>query len=96
MEMGMNMKATGDVPPKWAILNNARQSRLITKVNLKAADGEMAFQGAQHPEDKGVTLTDDERAILVRSIDLGGQYYSRQNTGFTPFNGDPVAPGLKY
>ena len=49
-----------------------------------------------HPEDKGVTLTDEERATLIRSIDVGGQFYSRQNTGFVPFTGDPVAPGLKY
>jgi hypothetical protein len=96
LEMGMNMKATGDVPPKWAVINNARQSAMIIKLNVKAPDGEMAFAGGMHPEDKGVTLTDDERAVLVRQIDIGGQFYTRQNTGFVPFTGDPVAPGLKY
>jgi len=46
--------------------------------------------------DKGVTLTDDERMALIQSIDLGGQFYARQNTGFVPFGNDPVAPGRKY
>jgi hypothetical protein len=50
----------------------------------------MAFKGAMHPEDKGVTLTDDERQMLIRSIDLGGQFYARQNTGFQPYAQDPL------
>jgi hypothetical protein len=49
-----------------------------------------------HPEDKGVTLSDDERLTIIRAIDVGGQFYARQNTGFVPFAGDPVAPGQKY
>ena len=64
---------------------------------MKAADGTFAYgTPAMHPEDKGVTLTDEERATLIRSIDVGGQFYARQNTGFVPFAGDPVAPGRKY
>jgi hypothetical protein len=28
-------------------------------------------------------------------MDLGGQYYARQNTGFIPFvTGDPVTPAI--
>jgi hypothetical protein len=98
MELGMgNAKPVGDIPPNWAIVGDARESALIKKMNVKAADGTFAYGvPTMHPEDKGITLTDDERAILVRSIDLGGQFYSRQNTGFVPFAGDPVAPGLKY
>jgi hypothetical protein len=98
MELGMgNAKPTGDIPPKWAIVNNARESQLIKKLNAKAADGTFAYGvPAMHPEDKGITLTDEERATLIRSIDVGGQFYSRQNTGFVPFSGDPVAPGQKY
>ena len=98
MELGMgNAKPTGDIPPKWAIVNNARESQLIKKLNVKAADGTFAYGvPAMHPEDKGITLTDEERSTLVRSIDVGGQFYSRQNTGFVSFTGDPVAPGLKY
>jgi hypothetical protein len=30
-------------------------------------------------------------------MDVGGQYFARQNTQFTPLGGgDPVAPGKKY
>jgi hypothetical protein len=98
MEMGMgNAVPTGDVPPKWAIVNSARESVLMKKLNVKAADGSFAYgSSVMHPEDKGVTLTDDERLHLIRSIDVGGQFYSRQNTGFVPFAGDPVAAGQKY
>jgi hypothetical protein len=98
MELGMgNSRPTGDLPPKWAIINNARESALIQKLNVKAADGTFAYGApTMHPEDKGITLTDEERQSLIRSIDVGGQFYSRQNTGFVPFGGDPVAPGRKY
>lgn len=98
MEMGMGMGApTGSVPPKWAIVNNARESALIKKLNVKAEDGTFAYGAdVMHPEDKGVTLTPEERLTLIRAIDVGGQYYTRQNTGFVPFAGDPVAPGQKY
>jgi len=66
-------------------------------VNLNAADGTTAWplaQYAKHPEDKGGSLTDDERkTIAVYPMDLGGQYWARQNTGFVPFtSGDPVTP----
>lgn len=98
MEMGMgNAERTGDVPPKWAIPTNARESAMVKKLNLKAADGTFAWgTNVMHPEDKGVTLSDEERAQLVQSIDVGGQYYARQNTGFQPFNSDPVAAGTRY
>ena len=97
MEMGMGTVPVGKVPPKWAIINDARESAMIKKLNVKAADGSFAYGNpTMHPEDKGVTLTDDERATLIRSIDVGGQFYSRQNTGFAPFAADPVAPGQKY
>jgi len=50
-----------------------------------------------HPEDQGGTnaLTDDERkTIAVYPMDLGGQYYARQNTGFMPISAamDAVSP----
>jgi hypothetical protein len=98
MEMGMgNAKPTGNVPPKWAIVNDARESALMKKLNVKGPDGSFAYGNpTMHPEDKGMTLTDEERLTIIRSIDVGGQFYSRQNTGFVPFAGDPVAPGLKY
>ena len=97
MEMGMgNAVQTGQTPPLWAIPNNARESAMIKKLNVKAGDQFAYGNPTMHPEDKGVTLTDEERLHLIRSIDVGGQYYARQNTGFVPFAGDPVAPGMKY
>lgn len=99
LEMGMgDLTPTGDMPPKWALVNNARESVLIKKLNVKAADGTFAYGTPQmHPEDKGVTLTDEERLHLIRSIDVGGQFYSRKNTGFVPFAGDPLTTaGQKY
>lgn len=94
-DMGMgNATFTGDQPPLWAIPQNARESALVKKLNIKAADGTYAY-GTQvtHPEDKGVTLTDEERLTLIRSIDLGGQFYARQSSAFVPLAGgiDPVA-----
>jgi hypothetical protein len=97
MEMGMgNTQRTGSTPPLWAIPNNARESAMIKKLNVKAPDGQMAYAGAMHPEDKGVELTAEERLILIQSIDVGGQFYARQNTGFVPFANDPTATGRKY
>jgi len=80
-------------PIEWVVPGNARASRFIAKLNINAvkyqdgADGEAtlvetdewAFPGKGHPEDKNVTLTREERLTLIRSIDLGGQYYSRRN-----------------
>jgi hypothetical protein len=40
-------------------------------------------------------LTREEMQKLIRTIDMGGQYFARQNTGFKPFNNDPVA-GKQY
>jgi predicted RNA-binding protein YlxR (DUF448 family) len=96
MEMGMGRTTvTGDQPPKWAIPTNARASKLIEKLNVKAQDGTYAYgKPVMHPEDKGVTLTDEERQILIRPIDLGGQYFARQGSTFSPNTKDPV--GKKY
>jgi hypothetical protein len=98
MEMGMgNTKLEGQQPPMWAIPENARESALIKKLNVKAPDGTFAYgTNVMHPEDRGVTLTDDERLALIRSIDVGGQFYTRSNTGFQAFADDPVGPGRKY
>jgi hypothetical protein len=88
--------------PWYGVPGSARASALTMKVNLNgivngATDGTTAWPLSSypmHPEDKGTTLTDDERkTIAVYPMDLGGQYWARQNTGFVPFtNGDPVAP----
>jgi hypothetical protein len=90
--------------PWWGVPGSARASALTQKINLHGilngtADGTTAWDinaNPMHPEDQGtgVTLTDDERkTIAVYPMDLGGQYWARQNTGFVPFTiGDPVTP----
>jgi len=91
--MGGPTVVGGVLPPLWGIPEDARNSVLIQKINVGAADGTVAWPGAKfHPEDQGASfsLTSDERQLLVRTMDLGGQYWSRQNTGFQPFNHDPT------
>ena len=97
MEMG-KVTVTGPAPTMWGVPGSARQSKLIEKINLTAADGTKAWNTPMHPEDKGVTLTPEERKMLILSMDLGGQYYARQNTGFVPLQAgsDAVGPGKKY
>jgi hypothetical protein len=93
------IQVTGTVPPMWGVPGSARASVLTQKLNLPAADGTWAWPvstNAPHPEDQGsqYALTTAERqTIAVYPMDLGGQYWSRQNTGFVPFtNGDAVTP----
>ncbi len=84
---------SGTIPPLWGIPEDARNSVLIQKINVAAADGTKAWPNAAfHPEDKGASfsLTADERQVLIRTMDLGGQYWARQNTGFAQFNHDPT------
>jgi hypothetical protein len=71
---------------------------MVEKLNVQAGDGTFAFtNGKKHPEDKGVTLTDEERQALIRAIDLGGQYYARKAAGFTAYEGSPVGgAGRQY
>ncbi len=96
LEMGMQTTVAGTIPPKWGVPANARASAMIAKINLLAADKTTAFPGAMHPEDTGPanTLSDVERQMLVRVMDLGGQYYARQNTNFAAYS-DPSS-GVKY
>lgn len=79
--MGDSM-ATGDVPPEWVTPGDARLSRLIEVLNMTAEGDESDLAWSDrpmHPEDVGVTLTREERLMLIRMVDLGGQYYSRWN-----------------
>jgi hypothetical protein len=80
--MGDSM-VVGQMPPLWVVPGSARQSKLIEKVNATPSDArsgkEWAFEGSGHPEDMGVTLTADERLMLIRMADLGGQFFSRRN-----------------
>jgi hypothetical protein len=102
MSMGAEL-SQGTPPPVWARPSDARNSALIEKLNITAIGDEArtawpleapfsnpSIQGGTrslHPENVGVTLTRDERVKLIRAIDLGGQYYSRKNTGFQPMTG---------
>ena len=55
----------GDIPPPWGVPESARESVLIEKINVKAPDGTFAWDPQthpSHPEDVGVTITDEERA----------------------------------
>jgi hypothetical protein len=99
MSMGAEL-TSGTLPPAWARPSDARNSALIEKLNITALHDDSrtawtlgeAFSDASikggtrsiHPENVGVTLTREERVKLIRAIDMGGQYYSRQNTGFEP------------
>lgn len=91
----------GVVPPKWGVPSDARNSALIEKINIESSldatkngwvlgtaytDPNIAGTGhTMHPEDVGGTLTRAERVMLIRAIDMGGQYYARQNTGFVAY-----------
>lgn len=71
----------GDMPPIWVTPGSARESLLVEHVNAQAEDDAdaWAWESAPHPENHGVTLTREERMMLVRMADLGGQYWSRRN-----------------
>lgn len=93
----MTMKGyqiTGTVPPTWGVPESARASVLIEKLNVRASDGSYAWDIASHPphpEDVNVNLSDEERATLVRVMDLGGQFYARKGSGFVANTNDPTA-----
>lgn len=74
-------EAIGDVPPMWVVPGAARESVAIAKVNAQAEDdaAAWAWPTMAHPEDVGVTLTREERMMLIQMADLGGQYWSRRN-----------------
>jgi hypothetical protein len=107
--MGMGAMVTGTVPPKWGVPSDARHSALIEKLNITSelrpevyawplgeafVNGEIAG-GTRTDHAKLAGLTREEMRMLIRVLDMGGQYFARQNTGFEPFNNDPVA-GKQY
>ncbi len=78
----MDATVVGEMPPIWVETGSARHSRMIEVVNAVAEDDASVHAWADrplHPEDVGVTLTPEERRILIQMADLGGQYYSRFN-----------------
>jgi len=105
MEMG-KATVTGTVPPKWAVPSDARNSVLIEKLNVTSIKDSATYawplgEAFSDPDVAGGTRTDhaklagltrDELVKLIRTIDMGGQYYARQNSDFKPFSdGDPVS-----
>lgn len=109
MEMGQGAEITGTVPPKWGVPSDARHSALIEKLNVTSSLdpatyawplgepfslGEIAG-GTRTDHAAVANLTREELRMLIRAFDMGGQYFARQNTGFKPFNNDPVA-GTDY
>jgi hypothetical protein len=112
MEMGRGAEVTGTVPPKWAVPSDARHSAMIEKLNITSTKTPTSYawplgQAFSDPNIQGGTRTDhaavagltrDEAVMLIRAIDMGGQFYARQNTQFVAFGNDPVAvkiPGAK-
>ncbi len=111
MEMNMGMTTVeGEIPPSWGLPSDARHSALIEKLNITAASDDAKFAWplgeafsderlaggtrTNHAEVAG--LTREELVKLIRAIDMGGQFYARQNTEFTPFVAGPTAPGQEY
>jgi hypothetical protein len=105
MEMG-KVTVTGTVPPKWAVPSDARNSVLIEKLNVTSIKDSSVYAwpldeaftdsdvagGTRTDHAKLAGLTRDELVKLIRAIDMGGQYYARQNSDFKPFSdGDPVS-----
>jgi hypothetical protein len=84
--------------PWWGIPGSARASALTEVVNLHGADGTSTAWPVGthpfHPENVNKTMSDaDRKTLAVYPMDLGGQYWARQNTGFVPYiSGDPVNP----
>jgi hypothetical protein len=108
MNMAKGSMVTGTVPPKWAIPSDARNSLLIEKLNVTSTLNDKLYawplaEAFSDPNVHGATRTDhaalagltrDETVKLIRAIDMGGQYYARQNSDFQAFtDADPVAPG---
>jgi hypothetical protein len=104
-EGGLSANTPAGCTPWWGIPGSARASALTEKLNLHGfsnggpdgtPDGTTAWPISTHPlhpEDVGITLTDaDRQTLAILPMDLGGQYYSRQNTGFMPMTVDPVTP----
>ncbi|HSU40227.1 MAG TPA: hypothetical protein VLJ38_11675 [Polyangiaceae bacterium] len=61
---------------------------------IEADDNGGIVAGGTHVDHAAVAgMTRDELVKLVRAIDMGGQFYSRQNTAFAPFTSDPVGGG---
>jgi hypothetical protein len=106
MEMGDDAMVQGTVPPQWGIPSDARNSKLIEKLNITSVLNDTRYAwalgepfsdaiagGTRTDHAAEVGLTREEITKLIRAIDMGGQFYARQNTAFQPYLSDPVAGG---
>lgn len=105
LEMGDDLEVTGTVPPEWAIPSDARNSAVIEKLNVTSNLDPSRYawplgEAFSNPDIRGGTRTDhaamagltrDELRKLIRAIDMGGQFYARQNTQFQPSMNDALA-----
>jgi len=87
MELGENdVTIMGDYAPRIAP-GSAAKSDVIKKLNPPQrfptiAQDVRAFPGPQHPADVGgPALTPEEYYLLILNIDMGAQYYFRENKG---------------
>jgi hypothetical protein len=104
MEMAMGVEVEGEIPPSWGIPSDARHSAMIEKLNITSASDDTKYAwplgeafsaegiaGGTRTDHAAVAgLTRDELVKLIRAIDLGGQFYARQNTEFSPYTSGPV------
>ncbi len=104
MEMEMDdLTVEGEIPPKWGIPSDARNSALIEKLNITSSVDPARYAwalGAPFSQDglagvrtdhaSEVLLPREDLVKLIRAIDMGGQYYSRQNSAFQPYAMDPL------
>jgi len=109
MEMAMGAEIEGTLPPTWGVPSDARNSALIEKLNITSVFDSQRYAWplgevfsspdiaggvrSDHATEHGMTR--EEVTMLIRAIDMGGQYFSRQNTDFRPYDSDPVA-GTQY
>lgn len=107
MEMSDGLEVTGEIPPLWGIPSDARNSALIEKLNITGSKDPERYAwplgepfsdagiagGTRTSHAEEVGLTREEVTMLIRTIDMGGQFYARQNSTFEPTLDDPVRPG---
>jgi len=69
---------------------------LGTEIEADDNGGTVAGVHEDHIKQYAPQMTRDEVVKLIRTIDMGGQFYARQNTAFQPFTSDPVGGGTQF
>jgi hypothetical protein len=77
--------------------NNTSEYAWALGTPIEPDDNGATVAGGVHTDHAAVAgMTRAELVKLIRLIDMGGQYYSRQNTDFQPYANDPVGGGTQY